>query len=355
MLAQEMHLEIDLELQKLNSQFNKDVLREEKDWFLNNEVRKFIKQRLDPQSNTHQTGFQDTTKRLDDLRELVKRENKPILTNSRGGKYIVLPSDYFQYIRFDAFSFMSCASNAPTPVTETYYDATVNLNLPDTVPTIYTIIATTPSGNRTLFDISDLPTDYLATGSLASQRFSLIRAIRIRMNEAVKRLFTTAPDLYWEDVPNNDTLNSFRIESIETITSITVTVGLTTTTSDIDVLTRQRYLIPSTPLVANIRVIDEEFSLDVQTSHLSGSRAESPTSSLRGNELEVHQPKGVVIGSVDITYICKPTVIDLLLNSNLNMSTKSAKEIVGSTVRFLKGVIQDNNYQTYARENILIE
>ena len=53
--------------------------------------------------------------------------------------------------------------------------------------------------------------------------------------------------------------------------------------------------------------------------------------------------------------ICKPNIIDLFLDSNLNVSDKVAKEIVGNTIRFLKGLIGDKNYQAYAQENTLIE
>jgi hypothetical protein len=355
MLAQEMHLEIDLELQKLNSQFNKNILPEEKDWFLNNEVRKFIKHRLDPTSNARQTGFEDTAKRLDDLRELVKVENKPILTDDRGRKYVVLPSNYFQYVRVDSFSFRSCVTPAPTQVAETNYIATVDMRIPSILPSVYNIIANTPSGAKTLFTITDLPTGYLQGTNIASQRFALIRAIRIKLEEAVKEQFTSIPDLYWEEVPNNGQLNKFRIESTEEITSIVINIDTTSTTTTISPLTTMRYSLASTPLRSNTRILDEEFYLDAVNSHLSSSTAESPISTIRGNRIEIDQHKSVVLGSADITYICKPVVIDLLLNSNLNMSTKSAKEITGNTTRFIKGLIQDNNYQTYARENILIE
>lgn len=356
MLAQEMHLGLDLGTQKLNSQFNKDIRSEEKDWFLNNEVIKFINQRTNPDSNNKRVGFQDTVKRLDDLRELVRTTNLPIQTDSNGGKYVVLPPYYFQYVRFDAFMYKDCVSPAPATTTETYYESDVLLNLPTGTFTDYTITANTPDGDRVLFDSSTLPTDYIIGNTLGEQRFVLIRAIRIKMREAIRTFFSESTvSLYWENADNNDALTKFNIQSTVNITSITVTINGSSTTTDLNTLTRTRYLKTSTPLVGNMRIIDAEFGRESLNSSLSQRNSRAPMAELISNRLYVYEPKSVVIGSVDITYISQPTVIDLSLNSNLNMSTKTAKEIVSNTVRFLKALIQDGNYEAYARENVLIE
>ena len=356
MLTQEMHLEIDLELQKLNSQINKEITAEQKDWFLNNEVRKFLNQRLSSDSNRKRTGFQDTVKRIDDLRELVRTSNLPIQTDSDGGKYVILPPYYFQYVRFDAFMYRSCVKPTPATTSETLYTANVQLNIPSGTLTSYTITLNTPTGNRVLFTLADLPTNYLIGTTVGTQRFRLINAIRIKIKEVIRTHYPdSSVSVFWEDAPNNSSLSLFRIESITQFTNVVVNVNGTNTTTVPETSTRMRYLKSSTPLVGNIRVIDAEFAQEVRNSPLSRSNARSPIGELRGNRLYVFDPESVVIGSLDITYITQPDVIDLSLNSNLNMSTKSAKEIVSNTVRFLKAIIQDNNYEAYARENVLIE
>lgn len=355
MLVQEMHIEIDLELQKLNSQFNMAIQPEEKDWFLNNEVRKFMKQRLDPLSNRKKIGFQDTTKRLEDLRDLVKTRNVPVLTDSIGRKFIELPSFYFQYIRFDILSFKSCITPQPSITSQTTYEATINLALEDTVPATYTIVMNDGTNDITLFDIADLPTGYLNGTNLTAQRFRLIEAIRIKTREVLTREFNSDFDLYWEGVDNSYDLSKFRIKSTRQINNITVTSDGNVNTNTIDVVTTPSYLRTVTPLVSNARIIDAEFYRDAVNSHLSSSTPKSPIGTIEGNRAYFSEPNSVVFGSADITYVCMPTTISLSLNSNLNMSTSSAKEITGNTVRFIKALIQDNNYEVYAKENILIE
>jgi len=70
--TQELHIALDLLLQKSNSHWNKNFLPQEKDWFLNQEIKKFIKQRLNPLSNDKRLGAFDTIKRVEDLNALQR-------------------------------------------------------------------------------------------------------------------------------------------------------------------------------------------------------------------------------------------------------------------------------------------
>ena len=71
MTVKEMHIGIDMILQKVNSNVISSFEPEEKDWVLNEEVNRFIKQRLSILSNEKRLGFQDTQKRVDDLKNLI--------------------------------------------------------------------------------------------------------------------------------------------------------------------------------------------------------------------------------------------------------------------------------------------
>lgn len=67
----EMHLNIDLELNKLNSNLYEIILPQEKDYFLNRAQERFIKQRYGAMSNSKREGFEMSQKRIDDLRNLL--------------------------------------------------------------------------------------------------------------------------------------------------------------------------------------------------------------------------------------------------------------------------------------------
>jgi hypothetical protein len=67
----QMHIAIDLELNKLNSNLYDNILPQEKDYFLNRAQERFIKQRYGAQSNNKGKGFEMSQKRIDDLKNLL--------------------------------------------------------------------------------------------------------------------------------------------------------------------------------------------------------------------------------------------------------------------------------------------
>jgi len=71
MTVDEMHIAVFTELMKVGAFVHDNYLSEEVDQFLNKAQNRFIKQRLSRLSNVKRLGFEESTKRLEDLRELV--------------------------------------------------------------------------------------------------------------------------------------------------------------------------------------------------------------------------------------------------------------------------------------------
>jgi len=69
MTVNDMHIAIDLELNKLNSNLYDIILPQEKDYFLNRAQERLIKQYYSPKSNKKGEGFEMSQKRIDDLRK----------------------------------------------------------------------------------------------------------------------------------------------------------------------------------------------------------------------------------------------------------------------------------------------
>jgi len=355
MTTQEMHIEIDLDLQKINSQNTKNLLPQEKDWFLNREVINYLISKTTPSSNVKQLGFEDTAKRVEDIKDFIRVKNIPIETNNRGEKFIVLPSNYFGYIRFDAYSYRNCSNINIAAVNATSYRSTFKIELPATELTAYKIEVVTPTGTKTLFDLSNLPSGYFVNAEFKKQKFLLINALKVILPRTLKTELSLESSLYWEIEGYNYEADSFILETKNEISNVIITTNVTPKNHTVTTKVYSTYAKALTPLKAKIRVIDDEFLSDVETSHLSKSRANSPTSALKQGVLELSNLSSAIFGSIDITYICKPNIIDLLLDSNLNVSNRVAKEVVGNTIRVLKNVLQDQNYQAYAQENILTE
>jgi hypothetical protein len=79
MTISEMHVAFDLLLDKTNSLQYPSFLPEEKDFWLNQAIRKFVKTRYSG-FNSKREGFEQSQKRIDDLRSLVREVEIPCTT-----------------------------------------------------------------------------------------------------------------------------------------------------------------------------------------------------------------------------------------------------------------------------------
>lgn len=104
-----MHIAVNLGVQKIGSFQVDNLLPEEIDHELNLAQRRFIKQRYSSTSNAKQQGFEQSQKRLDDLRNLVEDFTAyesfymgPVYTSSSRGDIFVdrykLPLDYMHLL-----------------------------------------------------------------------------------------------------------------------------------------------------------------------------------------------------------------------------------------------------------------
>lgn len=81
-----MHIAVNLGVQKLASFQVDNLLPEEIDHEINMAVRRFINQRYSPQSNPKRRGFEQSQKRIDDLRTLLEDYHSPMLGSNRTRK-----------------------------------------------------------------------------------------------------------------------------------------------------------------------------------------------------------------------------------------------------------------------------
>lgn len=360
MNVQEMHIGIDLELQKINSFSDANIQPEEKDWFLNKEVLKFIEQRTNFNSNTKGTGFHDTTKRIEDLRSLVKKDFKlDILINEEGKKVIFLPSDFYKHVSLNVKSKNNCDNSYTGVNTKTLYKTVFPIIEGDgeTVLSSFVIRAIKDIFVTDLFTLSNLPNDYLnSTSFINNQKFMLIKALKIKLKENLEDYINTPFSLYWEKYGEEYYKDSFiLITEEDELDSISISVNSNTVSYETEEVVLKDFST-LTPLVSSrVRLLDLEFEDDARFSSLSKSTLNSIIGSLYSNIIELEEPQSIILSSGYLTYICKPDLIDLHLNSDLNMPRKQCEEIVTNTVAFIKVLIESNNYQAYKQENILIE
>jgi hypothetical protein len=128
--VEEMHIAVNQGVQKIASFQADGLLPEEIDYELNTAVRRFISQRYNSGGNKYQKGFEQSQKRLDDLRHLV--EDYPgyissymgvgYTSRTKGAIPIYrykLPTDYMFLVNVLSEVITTC-NKAPVPVVETY-------------------------------------------------------------------------------------------------------------------------------------------------------------------------------------------------------------------------------------------
>lgn len=105
-----MHINFRVLFNEVNSNKNKRFLPQEIDLILNDQMGTFVETRTAPPGNYKNEGFEESQKRLDDIRTVIKEgttdqtdpeysKKTPLtLSSFRFGKYITLPTDYLKLI-----------------------------------------------------------------------------------------------------------------------------------------------------------------------------------------------------------------------------------------------------------------
>ncbi len=80
--VKELHIALDVAIQKIQSQQYRTIQPEEKDFILNSAVEEYITTRTGNQRDTHHIDFVGTLSRLDELSDIVKTKIVPMLHNT---------------------------------------------------------------------------------------------------------------------------------------------------------------------------------------------------------------------------------------------------------------------------------
>lgn len=111
-----MVLEFKVEVDKVDSFNSANFLQEEIDIILQNAYEAFIETRMSG-LNIHKTGFEETQKRIDDLKGLMKTYNSTTFSTSseslNNSVFVDLPSDYRHAIQETVFPV--CSSDIVNP------------------------------------------------------------------------------------------------------------------------------------------------------------------------------------------------------------------------------------------------
>lgn len=119
-----MHIRFRTLFNRINANKNKSFLPQEIDILLNDQMSRFIEIRTTRKSNAKGEGFEDTQKRLDDIRTVLKEgttlvnvagKEQLALTSFPKGKAIMLPTNYRKLVAGSSNTYTRCANYEDVP------------------------------------------------------------------------------------------------------------------------------------------------------------------------------------------------------------------------------------------------
>lgn len=367
MTVQEIHIDIDQKLQKVDSNLLGTFLKDEKDWWFNVAQTRFIWQRINAKLNPKKEGNQDTIKRMDDLDELIVPDVSLSAIVGPNNKYVsaVLPANYLM-LHSDASELQwNCNGITLATTANGYFIATVPFptGLQGSGDSVYYENLSLTLGKTigmsstevTLFSLADYP--YYAGGlEDVDESFYIIQLIL----EATKNNSENL-EFYWEHYGDYHADNSF----------IVVCKGHYTPDYlhwELDGVEEAEYLFTEidselvytasgsiTRRTAENRIVKLERLRTILAHPFATTKYDSPVSTIKNNKIYVYQNSTFRVLNIIIDYYRNPRPIShrLDLTSELNPSRHS--EIVDIAVQLMLAHIGHESYRSVAAVDITNE
>ena len=348
MTIREMHISLDVHLNKIDSNKFANFQPEDKDLILNAAQIRFLKNRINDWSvESRGLGFQEVQKRLDDVQQLVEPATLPVYKLDSDHVYAILPSNYFSLVDDASYVKRNCRGVDTTESATSlyYYELPLEGLVPYTSLTITDGSVNPAATEVELLNVSNLP--YYTSISDEDLKFSLVNLIIQEVNKidgysAYYEVFNTTYKrdtmfivketndldiLYLTDLASGYSLNTLSLTSITTSESIT-------SKKFANRLTR-------TDIKNNLAV--DPFGKTIY---------HSPISEIKRGRLEIQHNDNFIIDSVAINYIRWPRLMDINFGSNCELSANVHHEIVDLAVQRMKAEISENNYAAIVQETL---
>ena len=375
MNVQQMHLAIQQGVDKINSLQADTLLSQEIDIELNKSQIKFINTRYG-KNNVYRKGFEESQKRIDDLRSLIKEYEgsttfKGQLNNDIWVDTFSLPSDYMYLVsqqskvvtRKNCKSINSHTESINTEALKPYF----TIGLSEFVCNDSTEIA----DSIVLFeDINSNTAGQVTVWSNTNFQFpqdigQLITDIVVNPPAGV--------EIYWEEfntlnfpgqfiiLINTDVISWFEwdlsIGTVSTLAALNSTSAvLKTVTGNNSIMDYNEKRISShspsgtaTNIVGNTYVQhDDIFTL--LKDPFNTTKHTDPLTTIRGNNIDVYTNDIFIIDAVKITYIRNPKKISLSLGIDCELPEHAHQAIVDMTVSSILEGISDPRYKSHEAE-----
>ena len=375
MTVNEMHIAVNQGVQKIASFQVDNLLPQEIDHELNLAMMRFIKQRFNMTSNRVGKGFEQSQKRIDDLRSLVAEHTGPtategqVYTSNYSNVYVDrynLPLDYLFLVSVRPYVQYSCNTDITSLIYNgEYTKSAIKIDLTPPGPGYVLTGIARNNGIGSYENIINLPAGQEITTDLlldsGNYNFGILPSTTFDQSTG----YATT-----QQTPNSDSNHLYLISSSWFISPATA---------------RVEWRIPGTSLVFNRLTYGAETITAVNRSYRQGnvlltlasfgqhddilymmddpfnkSWYKEPSYTIEGNCIDIYTDNEFVVPSVTIKYIRKPLEISLtnglpfptLNGTGCELPVHTHHEIVEMAIKSILEGIQDPRYQTQSMETL---
>lgn len=361
MTVSEIHINLGILLQKVNTHKSKNFLTQELDMLFNFVQANYKDRKIDGTSSPRQISLFDTQTSVDSLNNLFETETLYPINIKEGEVTVLLPFDFYGWISASANIAYDCKDNS-TSISNGYIckeSSLLNLkdinltNLTDFIITLNYTDKTNTNKDVVLFDYTTLPNDYLPQDGVKDylRSFIFINALVKIINDKFISINETVDNKFYvkyDNKANKLVINSTTVYTLDFNSNLELY-------SFIDTLTVSNKINLVNTITSPVAVDDLEYTPYIKTSHLSKSSARQLRINRTRETIKVIIPKSVIFASLTVNYIRKPRDIDYLLGINSDLPDDVVNKIIADTAQLIKGIIATDSYDKFARENILIE
>tara|TARA_B100000963_G_C22607703_1_gene663413 strand:+ start:927 stop:2066 length:1140 start_codon:yes stop_codon:yes gene_type:complete len=379
MNVQEMHIAVNQGVDKIHS-FQADlILPEEIDIELNKNIHRFISQRFNSKGNKYGVGFEESQKRIDDLRTLLTEVDllplykEQILSNIFVDT-VAFPIDYYHLIRVSARTNVYKCRRILTSTEE--IDGFQYIAVPSTA------LYNASNGFATTVNIASDDT-YLGLGTSILNavdevpNFENLDAVITYLTDPVN--LVPGIEVYWQQYNQVFAANNFIIiANPNTFESLADTAGVLNANTIIHTVlgdtTNLAYVAASpsdytrvidpssgygladmTPGVYAAKFSQHDDIYKMLGDPFNKTSHKAPLYTITDNKLELYSNDIFIIDNVKMLYIRKPATVSLSLQVNCDLPDNVHQEIVDMTVATILGNISDPRYQIGSVERLQSE
>ena len=380
MNVNQMHIAVQQGVDKINSLQADMLLSQEIDIELNKSMSRFINSKYG-KNNIYRKGFEESQKRIDDLRSLVTEYEAPAFFKEEYRNFFIdqfkLPADYLYLVNQRSEIFKNDCNTIAYSIDQDHPASYF-------VVPFHTLIKETSDGTLLsegmgiFADITDPSVGNAIIG--ISQNFVYPDDI-----SALKDHYLDSSNIYpgfevfWEQYGNLDFPNSFIVivdtnthsyfnwdASVGTnlITNLVVAFEGSASSADADF---NNYVYPQysentlggkriptsnevTRELTYNKFIQQDDIFKLLDDPFNTTKPSSPLTTIRGEYIDIYTSDIFIIDNVKITYIRKPKEISLTLGISCELPSHTHQEIVDRTVSSILQGISDPRYQSHELE-----